>query len=172
MASVSFRIWGRIPFWSQWSKMAGVTGGWVEASEEDHPICISVQLYIGDAIGGVIAVLFFPDIAKMPVSVSEHLHQTNGFAKWAFSTSSSILCKFVIRVVGNWVKFHILIYSGHLQKYSLKEVSLTCWISNKKPCQQQHRLIIRISSRVLRDSMTCYVGRSVGLSVGRSVSPC
>jgi len=29
------------------------------------------------------------------------------------------------RVVGNWVKFHKLMYSGHLHKYSMKEGFLT-----------------------------------------------
>ena len=46
------------------------------------------------------------------------------------------------RVVGNWVKFHILIYLGPLHKYPIKEDFFTSWgvKSIVKPCRQNHRL--------------------------------
>ena len=47
-----------------------------------------------------------------------------------------------VRVVPNWVKFHILIYLSPFHKYPIKEGFLRSLgvKSNKKPCRQNHRL--------------------------------
>ena len=52
----------------------------------------------------------------------------------------------VSRVVGNLVKFHNLIYSGHLHEYLIKEGFFKSWgwKSSKKACQQHHRLTVGI----------------------------
>ena len=76
--------------------------------------------------------------------------------------------KLTIRVVENWVKFHILIYLGPLHKYPIKEGFLTSWgvKSNKKPCRQNHRFTMGTFQSRIRDSRTFRVGRSVGWQVG------
>ena len=51
-----------------------------------------------------------------------------------------------IRVVPNWVKFHLLIYLSPLHKCPRKEGFLTSWgvKSNKKPCRQNYRVAMGI----------------------------
>ena len=82
------------------------------------------------------------------VMSSWEVSYSHWFSEWLDTATGHSTSTFS-RVVGNWVKFHILMYLGLKQKYPINEGFLTSLgtKSNKKQCRQNHGLAMGIFYR-------------------------